>query len=298
MREQPTAPSAFTCLFCGHHDHAVVFTQCRDYYLGMPDRVDYVRCAQCRLVQQHPIPADISAFYKVYPVHQKKSGLMNFARRLMNAAPYFKPSRGQSLRLLDFGCGDGNYLDMIAAPPIERIGYEPDAAHAARLSERLGVPVLADLEDLLTRYRGTCDVVTAHFVIEHLTDPDAAFAAIAQLLKPGGLFYMSVPHFDSWESRLFGVRWHGLDPPRHISFAAPAHVEHWGRKHGLTLRRYAPVSFPNGIAGSLPPVLLGRFHPALFMASMIVAIPLSRLFPQGCCRYELVRDTATAAQTL
>lgn len=42
-------------------------------------------------------------------------------------------------------------------------------------------------------WNGRFDVVTSFFAFEHIPDPAAAMAHVAQLLKPGGQFYMIVP---------------------------------------------------------------------------------------------------------
>jgi len=42
-------------------------------------------------------------------------------------------------------------------------------------------------------WNGHFDLVTSFFAFEHITDPKAAMAHVAQLLKPGGQFYMIVP---------------------------------------------------------------------------------------------------------
>ena len=98
-----------------------------------------------------------------------------------------------------------------------------------------------------------------HFVLEHVTDLHATFADVEALLKPGGRSHFAVPNTASWEARLFRKKWHGLDPPRHISFPDRAVVESLAREHGMTVAGQRPVPFSNGIAGSLPVVLAGRF---------------------------------------
>lgn len=288
---QKVADSAsFHCLFCGGRECTPVYSNCKDYFLATPYRVDYVRCQTCELVQQHPIPQNIGRFYQAYPVHRRKGTLFNILRRRLNSAPYYKPERHQTLRLLDYGCGDGNYLEMIAGSGVERIGYEPDGEFSKRLSEYLQVPVFSDLSTLLNTHREQIDIVTAHFVVEHLTDPETTFSAVSQLLRPGGLFYFTVPHLHSLESRLFGVKWHGLDPPRHIFFPELTHVEGWAKRHQLEIVDHSPVAFPNGFAGSIPPILLNRFNTPLFLICMAVAIPFAWIFPQGCRRYVLRRQ--------
>ena len=141
--------------------------------------------------------------------------------------------------------------------------------------------MLSDLATLLAHHAGKVDVLTQHFVLEHLPDLDLAFATAAQLLRPGGLYFYVVPQFDSWESRLFGKRWHSLDPPRHLSFPHRAAALRLAARHGLVLEKDRALPFPNGFAGSVPVVLTGKFNFPLFLLVLPHGILLAHLFPQG-----------------
>jgi SAM-dependent methyltransferase len=283
---------SFRCLVChGEGETDLVYRACRDYYLGTPFRVDYVRCRACGLLQQSPLPEDVSAFYGAYPVHTPKSKLYAALRRLVMSPIYYDAHRHPAgTALLDYGCGDGGYLETLGGHGFRLLGYEPDPGQAARLAERLGVPVRADLERLLACHSGTLDVVTLHMVLEHLTDPDGALATARHLLKPGGTLYVVVPHVDSFEARLFGRKWHNLDPPRHISFPLVEHVQRQAARHGYTLARHRPVPFPNGFAASLPVVLTGRFRFPLFALVLPLGVVYSRLVPTGSHAYWLTRQ--------
>jgi hypothetical protein len=134
-----------------------------------------------------------------------------------------------------------------------------------------------------------------HFVLEHVTDLHAVFALASRLLRSGGVLRIVVPNVRSWEHRLFGVKWHGLDPPRHISFPDMGALEDLASGHGMRLTDERSVAFPNGVAGSVPVVLTGRFSYALFLLSMPLGIVASRVAPSGARAYTLVRDSGGRA---
>ena len=281
----------FRCLICRGGESDLVHERCPDYYLGTGFTVDYARCRACGLLQQFPLPGDVSAFYHAYPVHTRKSRLYNALRWLVMSPIYYDArSQPAGTALLDYGCGDGGYLEALAGRGFRLHGYEPDAAQAARVAERLDLPVDADLKALLASHAGTFDVVTLHMVLEHLTDPDGALAAARHLLKPGGTLYVVVPHVDSVEARLFGRRWHNLDPPRHICLPVLAHMRRLADRHGYILVRHAPVPFPNGFAASIPVVLSGRFRFPLFALALPLGVVWSRLVPTGSHAYWLARQ--------
>jgi SAM-dependent methyltransferase len=279
---------AFQCVACGGSSFSPRFTGCRDLYLGHPLIVDYARCSSCSLVQQHPVPADLGALYIDYPIHAGRSGLHEWFRRVLLKGVYFD-SRNlpAESRLLDFGCGDGWFLDSIKKCTVAREGYEFQPGHARQLSEQLGVPVFADIGQLERERAGAYQAITLHYVFEHVANPRAILASLAPLLAPGGLIYILVPNVDSWEGRLFARRWHGLDPPRHISFPPPSVMQTLAADVGLTLETTRCVAFPSTSAASLVSVVAGHYRHALYLAALPAGLVLSRLAPSGSLSYVL-----------
>ncbi len=279
----------FQCLACRGGESEPVYSGCVDYYVGKPDRVDYHRCRKCGLVQQSPIPADVSRFYEQYPVHAPKS-LLHSVFRAIRFAHYWKGNAtAAGAVLMDYGCGDGSYLETQRNSGMKLIGFEPSPAHAESVAARLGVPVYSDLEKLSQEHAGAVDVLTMHFVLEHLTDLHAGFERAAGLLKSGGTFYFMIPQVDSFESRLFGKKWHNLDAPRHISFPEPSVIQRLAEEHGFTMARHKGIPFANGFAGSVPVVLLGKFSYPVFLLSFPAGIVFSHIVPTGCRAFRLVK---------
>lgn len=256
--------------------------------------MDYFRCTRCQLVQQSPIPQDVSSFYDAYPIHQQKGFLHRMMREVVMGPVYYRPKESlQDKIILDYGCGDGWFLEALArgnkGKGAQRVGYERDAAHAARLRENLGIPIYSDREALLRDYAGKVDVLTMHFVLEHVTDLDETFDTVSRLLRPGGLFYSVVPHLQSFEARIFGRKWHNLDPPRHISFPNVEVTHTLGQRHGMSGHSSRYLAFPNGFAGSVAAVLAGRFRFGLFLLFLPLGILFSRLFRRATLGVELVK---------
>ncbi len=65
------------------------------------------------------------------------------------------------------------------------------------------------------------DFVTMFHVLEHLPNPRLALKYAGDLLKPGGTLIIQVPNIASFQARLFGRRWYGLDVPRHVINFSP-----------------------------------------------------------------------------
>lgn len=274
--------SEFTCMCCGNHRSKVFLADCPDFYLHKSFIVSYYRCIDCGLVQQHPVPADVSSYYDDYPVHQTRSAVYSWFRRALMSSVYLSPRRWKKgSRILDFGCGDGWYVEWCKETGLDVVGFEPSQCHAQALSDRLGVLVLSDVEQIKARYASSFDVITLHFVVEHLTNLQSTFGLLSTLLKPGGTIRYVVPNIHSWEFRLFRRRWHSLDAPRHISFPVAEHARRIAAESGLEFSGESHAAFPNGFGGSLPTVLFSRFSELVFLLTLPLSIIVTRLFPSG-----------------
>ena len=119
-------------------------------------------------------------------------------------------------RLLDIGCGDGEFSYRIRKLGWAVEGLDFDA-EAARLAEqRHGLKVNVCSVEEMAYPDDSFDAVTMNHVIEHLADPLAVLRNVRRILKPGGRLIVVTPNAGSWGLRLFGRNWQALDPPRHI----------------------------------------------------------------------------------
>ena len=126
----------------------------------------------------------------------------------------FLPRYGPGARLLDVGCGNGQYLRSIGDTGWKLAGVEPDDA-ARTVARNEGFEVRATLDDWQDR-PGSFDFVTASHVIEHVHDHQWVLTQIGDLLVPGGKLYLQTPSINAPSHVRFGSHWRGLEPPRHL----------------------------------------------------------------------------------
>ncbi len=217
-----TAPS--TCPACGATGtHPSASVPDREYRL--PIVATYAQCDQCGSVYQSPMPS-VDQLADYYPANYHAAtgrGLLNRVRqgmRLKRLAPLL----GNGGAVLDFGCGNGAFLDYAVAEHSKTkwFGFEIDAN--TRTEQRAGGAItilrgrLADLLPVLPE----CSLITMNHVIEHLPDPMADVAALVAKLVPGGALEGQTPAAASFEHRLFGACWSGYHSPRHtVVFSQP-----------------------------------------------------------------------------
>ena len=114
-------------------------------------------------------------------------------REVIAALIRAKAMPAPSAELLEIGCGTGHNLAMLGEfGRVHALEVDPAAREIAE--KRLGRTVLsAPLPEIAGVPLHHFDMVGAFDVIEHIEDDQAAVASIAQCLKPGGKFVMTVP---------------------------------------------------------------------------------------------------------
>jgi 2-polyprenyl-3-methyl-5-hydroxy-6-metoxy-1,4-benzoquinol methylase len=128
-------------------------------------------------------------------------------------------------RLLDVGCGNGQFLLAAKALGWEAWGIDADsdAVKAARVT---GLRVEHDTFPNTGMAAASFDAVTMNHVIEHLHDPVGALREVRRLLKPGGILWIATPNLESLGSRYYRWNWRGLEAPRHLVLFTVGSLRH------------------------------------------------------------------------
>lgn len=135
-------------------------------------------------------------------------------------------------RLLDVGCGEGQFLAEMGSMGWEAEGIDP-TADAVESARRRGVRVTqGDLTDVALD-EGAFDAITFRLVLEHIPDPVGALGACHRALKEGGLLWVATPNLDSDASRAFGDAWIFVAAPRHAVLHTPASLQRLLRRCGF-----------------------------------------------------------------
>lgn len=121
-------------------------------------------------------------------------------------------------RVLDLGCGSGDYLDVLAGRPVAYSGIDFSANMIQSARERadaLGIKAdlrIGDVENLPYSDK-TFDLVLAIGLIEYFDHPDALLREIRRVLTVGGLLVMQSykKSFNAWTREIW-QRVHGVRP--------------------------------------------------------------------------------------
>ena len=88
--------------------------------------------------------------------------------------------------------------------------------------------------------RETFDAVIAQQVFEHLYDPVSYVEEIRRILKPGGVFFVSVPNYGSIVARIAGPKWDMVGPVGHVRYFTGSRLTRFLSDHGFAVlpKRY------------------------------------------------------------
>lgn len=268
----------------------VCHSEVTEHYASAPDRLfgiapgmfELFSCSGCRCVFQHPIPdsARLASFYPEEYWWSDATGqgsvFTRLFKRLERSYREFVASdhvrflercaRGRdpgSRRLLDIGFGSGTFLHLASRRGFAVHGMDISETAVRLVRERHGFDVRRGDIGSDAWAGGRFDFVTMFHVLEHLPDPERGIAYAASLLKPDGSLIVQVPNVASLQARIFGLRWYGLDVPRHIVNFSPLALRLLLGRAGFGIRRVARFSLrddPAALASSLAPGLdpIGR----------------------------------------
>ncbi|WP_323959403.1 methyltransferase domain-containing protein [Arthrobacter sp. JZ12] len=168
-------------------------------------------------------------------------------RRAADSAAYLLEHLKSGMDLLDVGCGPGSitadFAELLDPGQVIGMDRSPDVVALAQqtyadvenLSFRTGNVYDLDLED------ESVDVVHAHQVLQHLTDPVAALREMRRVTRPGGIiavrdgdfhamtWYPPTPELDEWMET-----YQQLARSNHAEPDAGRHLLAWAHEAGLT----------------------------------------------------------------
>jgi SAM-dependent methyltransferase len=244
------------CPYCGRAEREPAFQGVRDGVFGSEGAWDYWACACGILyLDPRPAPDAIGEAYAEYYTHRssgpnlawREAGFRGAVRRGYLSGRYgygFKdasllgaltwplrrgavrnldfmirhlPAPGmEGSRILDVGCGNGDFLAVAEDLGHSAMGLDPDPK-AVELARSLGFDARCGGMPGSGLDAESFDHVFMSHVLEHLHDPVGALREALSLLAPGGRLWLSLPNIGALGLRRYGRHWRGLEPPRHLT---------------------------------------------------------------------------------
>ena len=176
------------CLLCGHDDF-------HDVYADSDLLV--VKCRKCGLVFQRTEDTDAGSLEDYYRKRSTESRLKwsGSTRRLLDVITEIAAAYPGG-KLLDVGCGSGEFLNAMSQAGLESVGLEPNSMQA-EFARRQGLNVVNEplKEGLFPPAH--FDVITFLQVLEHVPDPVQTLRLTKDYLRRDGLVVLDVPSYNN-----------------------------------------------------------------------------------------------------
>ena len=116
-------------------------------------------------------------------------------------------------RVLDFGCGFGQFLEMCHLFGLDAVGVDRSSARRTGA----GVQMFAELHEA----EGKFDAITMFEVLEHLDDPLHVLKLLSERLNKGGVMVIEVPDTTGVEGIVDRETYSKIHPLDHINAFTP-----------------------------------------------------------------------------
>lgn len=183
------------------------------------DHAIYHRCGNCGLVQQNPQPVleDLleryDGDYFEYETANEEAFYQLMLQGLNDIDFWDEDEKLKEIGgFLDVGCATGRLLLRMKKEGWDAEGIEVCKGSAQFASDRGGFSVHTRPLEELGLSADKFAVVHASHLIEHLVDPGTFCREVYRVLSPGGLFILTTPNIEGFQSHLFKDKWRSAIP--------------------------------------------------------------------------------------
>ncbi len=278
------------CPICGHQGTAQ-FRAGDFFYQVTPYQAELFCCDDCGSMFQWPIPGRelLTGFYpsgywqEIPSVSLMARLQQHYVRSLLKADLMQWVKRMKPLPQgiwLDIGCSRGDWLALIREAGYQVAGLEADPRAAQTARDRFFLEVEQTDVDEWTPKPQSYAAISFFHLLEHLRKPAKLLKSCHTALIPGGKILLRVPNIASWQYRLCGQRWKGLELPRHLVLFRPKSLADLLDRSGFKVLSQATWSLrdgPPGLSSSLFPrgeptrqQILGQPRPLSTLAYLVL----------------------------
>lgn len=215
---------------------------------------DVWQCQECglRFTQDVPRETGIGRYYEseAYISHSNtQQGLVNrLYHEVRNYTLRQKRKRVEAFsgkkqaRILDIGCGTGEFLATMQQAGWTTLGLEPSESARTYARETHGLEVMPSdaLPDLPNDGQ---DVISMWHVLEHVHQLHESMNHIHRVLAPDGRLLIAVPNYQSLDAEVYQAAWAAYDVPRHLYHFSPLSMKRLLDAHGFELNGMHAMPF-------------------------------------------------------
>lgn len=226
------------------------FAEITDYAVSEENFI-ICKCSDCQLVFTNPRPnqADIAPYYNFPEYYSHEDKAKNLTQWIYQKVRAYNISEKVKFiqkfkkkgKLLDYGCGTGEFLVTAKKNGWKVFGVEPTEKARIQANLKLKNKVKSTIEEI--KKTSTYDIITLFHVLEHIHDLRKTSKKILNHLNPEGYLIIAIPNYESWDGNKYGKYWAGWDVPRHLYHFNKEAMESFKDEFGLELIDTVPMKF-------------------------------------------------------
>lgn len=145
-------------------------------------------------------------------------------------------------KLLDIGCGTGDFLKIAQQNNWDITGIEPNG-RARTIANKKTNNLVYGAEKLIKLEPKSFDVITLWHVLEHLPNFKEQILILKNLLKPNGALIIAVPNFKSYDAKYYQNFWAAYDVPRHLWHFSKNSISIIANQNKMEVIKMLPLKF-------------------------------------------------------
>lgn len=214
---------------------------------GEQEQFEVLHCKNCNTLETNPQPdqSEIVKYYQSnsYVSHGDTKGSLfdkvyktiqgiNQSSKLRIIKKY---SFGKTI--LDYGAGNGAFLNYMKSKAFNCTAVEPDAKARALIDS--DIPNFANIEQVKQSF----DIISCIHVLEHVHDITDLLNQFKAMLTRNGIIVLALPNHQSYDAHHYQEYWAGYDVPRHLHHFSQKSISTLTQKVGLNLVGICPLKF-------------------------------------------------------
>jgi 2-polyprenyl-3-methyl-5-hydroxy-6-metoxy-1,4-benzoquinol methylase len=179
-----------------------------------------LKCNECGMISVNPHYSEegLDKFYSDFYKNRSTKSELSIQRRVMyEEDKNWIHSFIKTGKVLDIGCSDGSFLSFFDEKLFDRHGIDL-TSDALEIAKKRGITTYQGKvwnKDVGSGY----DLVMMRGTIEHFLDPITVLKKCSEILKPGGLLFITAtPAGNSFAFNVYRHKWRLFTPYNHIHF--------------------------------------------------------------------------------
>jgi len=235
------------CPVCEKSDFSLLF-DVKDYFLTS-EEFSIQKCNNCgfKFVNPRPDKSEIGRYYQSDQYISHNAAEAKFINRVYKLARRFSILKKYKIvykyagpgKILDIGCGTGEFLNYCKSRGFEVTGIEPNKKARVFAQQENKTPVFCELAEL-SADKGSCNCITMWHVLEHIHDLNETLEMVKYLISRNGILIVAVPNCNSWDAGKYGNFWAAYDVPRHLYHFTESTMKKLLTNHGFEILTMLP----------------------------------------------------------